>query len=199
MPNLALFDFDGTITHKEMFTPFLRYAVLPKQAARGKYILMPYIILYRLGMISGTRMRQIMVHKAFKNRRVDDIRDAGVRFSAQISEVVRPEMIDRLNWHKHQGDTIVVVSASLDVYLRPWCESQDLGLVCTQLESKGALLTGRYLDGDCSGPGKVRKLAAQYDLKQFTSIYAYGDTEEDLELLGIAHKRYYQGKEVAGT
>lgn len=197
MPQLALFDFDGTITHQEMFTPFVRYAVLPHQANRGKYLLAPYIILFRLGLISNTRMRQIVAKKVFRNRLVTEISDAGLRFSARLPDVVRPEMLERIKWHKTQGDTVVVVSASLDMYLKPWCDGQQIDLVCTQLEVAGDRLTGRYLDGDCSGPGKVRKLLERYDLKDFSRIYAYGDTEEDRALLNIAHKRYYQGKEIS--
>lgn len=197
MPQLALFDFDGTITHQEMFTPFLRYAVLPRQAKRGKYLLAPYIVLFRLGFISTSRMRQIVVKTAFKNRLAKDIREAGRRFSAQLSGVVRPEMLERVNWHKQRGDTVVVVSASLDVYLQPWCDGHQIDLVCTQLEIDGEHLTGRYLDGDCSGAGKVRKLLERYDLKQFSLVYAYGDTEEDHALLNIADRRFYQGKDVS--
>ena len=42
---------------------------------------------------------------------------------------------------------MVIVSGSLDLYLRPWCESLGLGLICNRLESHDGRLTGRYADG----------------------------------------------------
>jgi hypothetical protein len=39
VPNLALFDFDGTITSHDTFTPFIYYAVDPQRLAVGKVVL----------------------------------------------------------------------------------------------------------------------------------------------------------------
>src|SRR6185503_13334388 len=41
--NLALFDFDGTITHRDTFTPFLRFAVRPERMALARIFLSPLI------------------------------------------------------------------------------------------------------------------------------------------------------------
>ena len=50
---LALFDFDGTITTREMLPDFVRYAV-PKWRLRvGGALLMPVVLAYRAGMVSG--------------------------------------------------------------------------------------------------------------------------------------------------
>ena len=36
--------------------------------------------------------------------------------------------MERIEWHKSNGDEIVVVSASLDVYLGPWCDPLTRGV-----------------------------------------------------------------------
>ena len=46
--NLALFDFDGTITTGDTFTPFIRYAVRPTRMVVGGLILSPVLVGYRL-------------------------------------------------------------------------------------------------------------------------------------------------------
>ena len=87
---------------------------------------------------------------------------------------------------------MVVVSASLDVYLKPWCEAHHLDLICTELEVRAGTLTGGYRRGDCSAADKVTRLRERYDLARYPVIYAYGDTDEDREMLDIAHEKYFR-------
>ena len=93
---------------------------------------------------------------------------------------------------------MVIVSASLDVYLDPWCEAIGVERICTELDVRNGRLTGRYRQGDCSGQAKVRRIREQYDLSQYSVIYAYGDTSEDREMLELAHRRYCRWAEVDG-
>ena len=76
--------------------------------------------------------------------------------------------LERIDWHRSQGDDIVVVSASLDLYLAPWCAERGLKVICTTIEEQRGTLTGRYVDGDCSGAEKVRRIRAQYTLVQLS-------------------------------
>lgn len=59
--NLALFDFDGTITTRETYADFMQLAVAPRRLAFGKLLLAPLIVGYRLGLISATRARSGIV------------------------------------------------------------------------------------------------------------------------------------------
>ena len=90
-----------------------------------------------------------------------------------------------------------MVSASLDVYLAPWCEARNLLYICTTLEERNGRLTGRCVDGDCSGAEKVRRIRKRFDLSRYNLLYAYGDTPDDREMLELADRKYYRGKEVS--
>ena len=46
-----------------------------------------------------------------------------------------------------------------------------------------------------SGAEKARRIAERYPLDRYTTIYAYGDTSEDREMLSLAHKKYYRWQE----
>jgi len=85
------------------------------------------------------------------------------------------------------------VSGSLDLYLRPWCETLGLELICNRLESRDGRLTGRYHGGDC-GPRKVEQIRRRFDLSRYTRIHAYGDSAEDRPMLALAHERWFRGK-----
>ena len=77
--NLALFDFDGTITTRETFPDFMRHAVAPRRLAIGKVLLAPLVIGYRFGFVPGRVIRAIVVRAGFSGRREADIREAGER------------------------------------------------------------------------------------------------------------------------
>lgn len=194
--DLALFDFDGTITHSDTFAPFLRYAAGRARLAVGSALLSPMIAAYRLGYVPATRMRAAAAYLGFRGRSEEELEQLGRCYASTLEAVVRPRARERIRWHHARGDTIVVVSASLHPYLRAWCESMGVELICTELESRRGILTGRYAGGDCTGGEKARRVRARYDLRQYRAVYAYGDTREDDQLLALASKRYFCWREV---
>jgi HAD superfamily phosphoserine phosphatase-like hydrolase len=90
----------------------------------------------------------------------------------------------------------VIVSAALDVYLAPWCKQLGIELISTELEIQNGRFTGRYLRGDCSGEEKARRIVERFVLTDYSTVYAYGDTEEDRQMLELAQKKYFRWKEV---
>lgn len=196
--NLALFDFDGTITTREMLPDFFRLAIPPRRLAVGKVVLSPLIVGYRLGLVSGSLVRASIVRFGFRGMPEAAYAQLGAEFAGSVlPNVIRPEAMAKIAWHKRQGDKIVVVSGAFDIYLSHWCQQQGLDLICSSLESKHGALTGRYRGAQCVRHEKVRRITDCYALGQFDTIYAYGDTKEDLAMLNIAHKRYYRWREVA--
>ncbi len=195
--DLALFDFDGTITNKDTFTDFLIFVSSPTKIRLGRILLFPILMAYKTGLISPERTRQIITRFAIKNHPINDLTNFGKKFAQSIiPEILKFRAIKQLNWHKRRGDLIVVVSASLNVYLEPWCKNQNIDVICTRLEFKNERATGDFLPTGCSGKEKVRRIKDRFDLDEFNTIYAYGDTREDNEMLQIADIKYFRWKEV---
>lgn len=196
--NLALFDFDGTITTREMFADFIRFAASPRRLALGSLLLAPLVAGYKLGIVPANTLRSTAVRFALGGVSIADAQRAGRRFSDEVlSSVIRPTALERIQWHQSQGDTVVVVSGALDIYLRYWCEQHGMGLICSELEIQDGALTGRYQGRQCVGAEKPKRVLEKFDLREFPVVYAYGDTKEDLDLLSIAHKKYYGWTQVA--
>lgn len=195
--DLALFDFDGTITRRDTFAPFIRLVAGWRRVASGALWLSPLIAAYALGWLPATKLRAALVYRALRGRGEREVSALGVRYEQTLASVMRPEALEKIRWHKERGDRVVVVSASLHPYLRAWCERQRLELICTELECRDGVLTGRYLGGDCTGREKARRVSARYDLARYGAVHAYGDTHEDLELLALASKRYFRWRELA--
>jgi HAD superfamily hydrolase (TIGR01490 family) len=193
--NLALFDFDGTITSEDSFEPFLYFAAR-ERIAIGTLLLAPLLAAHRLGWLSATTLRAAGAYVGFRGRSHAELCELGLLYARRLSRIVRPEALDRIRWHQAQGDTVVVVSASLHSYLSGWCRELGVELICTELEVTDGRLTGRYRGGDCTGREKARRVRERYELARYPLIYAYGDTPEDAELLALAHRRYFRWREL---
>ncbi len=69
--------------------------------------------------------------------------------------------MQRIARHQARGDTVVVVSASLDVYLRPWCQQHNLELLCSEVEFQNGAATGKY-QGRLQRHGQKARIPANY-------------------------------------
>lgn len=195
--NLALFDFDGTITSEDTFTKFIVSTTPKARLLIGGFILLPIILLYKLGFLSAPRVRPFISKFALWKRKVREVNHLSERFvSTYISNVIRTEAQQKLVWHQSQGDDIYVVSASLNIYLEIWCKEQGLNLISSRVGVKNGYLTGEYQNADCSGIQKVIEIKSHIELTKYDIVYAYGDTVEDLPMLELASVKYYQWSKV---
>ena len=196
--NIALFDFDGTITNEDAFTKFIFFATPKSRLFAGMILLSPVIFLHKIGLFPAAKIRPLLAKFAFWNRSEKPVFELGEKFALEyLPSVLRQTAMKQINWHKTRGDKIVVVSASLNPYLYFWCLQHNIELICSELESKGAVLTGNFLHGDCGGNNKVILINHRIDLSKFDSVFAYGDTKEDLPMLELAQTKFYQWREVA--
>ncbi|WP_199097930.1 HAD family hydrolase [Dyella sp. ASV21] len=196
--NLALFDFDGTITHTEMFRPFIEFAVPRRRRLVSTAVLGPMVLGYKFGLVSSNLMRYCAVRAGFTGVPAAQADELGRRFAHEVLPgVLRENALERIRWHKAQGDRVVVVSGGLDIYLRHWCRQHGLELICSELEIRDGRLTGGYRGDQCVSAEKPRRVKATLDVAAYPVVYAYGDTKEDLDLLQLAHHRYYQWQELA--
>lgn len=198
--DLALFDFDGTITDRETMPYFMRAAVRPHRKLLGGTLLLPAILGYKTGIVSGTAIRAAICHVGFRRIPASELEVHGRRFAQDfLPTTLRPEAMARIAWHKKRGDTVVVVSGGLDLYLRHWCEEHEVELLCSALEQRGGRFTGRYRGLQCVKDEKARLVRKHFPLSNFARVFAYGDTPEDRELLAMAHEAYYRWQPVSIT
>lgn len=195
--DLALFDFDGTITVKGTYPGFVRLVVPLHRTIAGTIILTPLIVGYRCRLVSDRLVRLAMSKVAFWGGDADRVRKLGSQYAETVLPgLVRTVALDRIAWHKARGDRVVVVSASLEDYLAPWCRAHGVELICTQLEARDGRLTGAYVGGDCCGDEKARRVRDRYTLADYETIHAYGDTGEDRQMLEMADRKYFRWEEV---
>ena len=190
---IAFFDFDGTITTDDSLLKFIRFVVGDRRFLAGLVSLSPMLILYKLKFIPNYKAKQYLLSWYFKGMKKEDFFEVANKYSLEhIDKIVRPKAMKRINWHKKQGHKIVVVSASIDCWLRPWCEKNGLEVIATKLNLLENKITGKFLTKNCYGQEKVNRINETYNLKEFDYIYSYGDSSGDKEMLLIANEKYYK-------
>ena len=193
MNKIALFDFDGTITTDDSLLKFIRFVVGDRRFLLGLVVLSPMLVLYKLKLIPNYKAKQYMLSWFFKGMSKDDFLKVANEYSlVHIDKILRPKAIEKINWHKNQGHKVVVVSASIECWLRPWCEKNGLELIATKLEIKDDIVTGKLLSKNCYGVEKVNRIKEIYNLKDFEYIYSYGDSSGDKQMLELAHEKFYK-------
>src|SRR5690606_41872646 len=141
---LALVDFDHTVTTCDTYGRFLRHVATPEQLASSRWSVGPWVAGYRLGLVSASALRVRVTRKVFNGRDAAEIAAIGADYARDVlPRVVRPEMLGRIAEHRARGHEVVIVSGSLDVYLEPWCRGHGLDWICNRLESEAGRLTGR--------------------------------------------------------
>ena len=194
---LALFDFDGTITFRDSFAGFIRYLVGPAGFYLGVACLMPVMAAFFLGLIPSWRAKELMSMFFFGRRDFRKFEELADRYSLEeLPKIVRKIASERLDWHRRRGDTVVVVSASPECWLKAWCREKGILLIATKLEVKKGRVSGRFLTKVCSGQEKIRRIEESLNLSDFDYIYAYGDTPGDKPMLAMAKEAYYRWKRI---
>lgn len=187
-PPVAFFDFDGTLTRGDSLMPFLRQLAGTPKFLLEISLLSPVLAAYLCGWIRNDRAKVAVLKRLLRGRHRDELFRAGTQFSRSfLPKMVRPEGMERLQWHQSEGHCCVLVSASLDVYLETWAREHGMdALICSQLIYDHELATGELAGNNCFGPEKVKRVQAWLKERQVATTYAYGDSKGDLPLLRTA-------------
>lgn len=190
---LALFDFDGTVSNRDSFLLFIRYAVGERKFMLGAGAMSPRILLYKMGRYPNYQLKQDFLTHFFGGWEEDIFNETARRFSAEkIPGILRPQAMRCIRRHHEQGDRVVLVSASLENTLTIWCRETGLDLLATRLEVVDGRITGRLQGKNCWGEEKVVRVKTEYNTGEFDEIYAYGDSMGDRAMLAMADKPFYK-------
>jgi len=197
MNALALFDFDHTITSRDSFTDFILYAVGRKRFFCGFALLSPLVVAYKLGYSENWRAKEIVFSYFFEDWDIERFEKMALQYSHdKLPRIMRKIALERINWHKSRGHKIIIVSASIECWLKGWCQIHQLDLVATKVEVRDNRLTGKLGTINCYGIEKVNRLKEKCNVEEFDYIYAYGDSPGDREMLQLANEKYYRWKRV---
>ena len=191
---LALFDFDGTISKQDSLLNFLRFSLTINELILGAIFLSPYLLSYYLGLKSNHEVKALVFSYFFRHWTEKRFQKLCSDYAKNaLPKIIRPNALTKIQWHLAQEHRVLVVSASIENYLIPWCDSLGIELIATQLDfSNDHSFTGNFLSPNCYGPEKVKRIQSLLDCSAYEYIYAYGDSEGDAEMLKLAHESHYK-------
>lgn len=184
--NLALFDFDGTLYRGDSFTGFIFYARSKRHIFKHGLKILPWIQAYYLNLYPANAMRPKLFEAIFSQTSLEELQPLVEDYALRLISRLNPALHQQLLKHQAQGDDVVLVSASVDLYLIEVCKLLNIDLICTETECINHTLTGRYSTPDCSELQKSIRIQARYQLADYQHIYAYGNSDEDIEMLKLA-------------
>lgn len=199
-PRVAAFDVDGTLTTTDCVVPFLRRTVGTSKLI-GRVACSPIVLGRALARRDRDALKAASASAAFRGLPIEVVEADGAAFAREvIDHRMRAEVVETLRAHLGAGDTVLLVSASFEVYLRPLAEllgAHDVLATRLEVDERG-VLTGRLDGPNCRGPEKVVRLHCWLDRhlggRDAVHLTAYGDSTGDRELLADADVARWLGR-----
>ena len=190
-PVVAAFDLDGTLTRGGSMWQFLVGVRGPIRVASAAVAVFPRLA---LAAVAGGRAaddaKEALLRRTVAGLRAEEVAAAGAAFGRRhFARRRRRAVIERLEQHRRQGHLVVVVSASLELYVSAVAEVLGAdAVIATRLAvDDDGRLTGGY---DRRNNRGQQKLAG---LREWTHtnapgalVWAYGNSAGDRRLLAGA-------------
>lgn len=192
---LAIFDFDGTLTTRDTFSDFIRFTFGIRRFIIGYMVFMPVILLYFLRLLDNDAPKKRLFKYFFADMTSTEFhRLCDLYSSVRLPSLINKRAYCRLRWHQSVGHKVIIVSASIQNWIDCWAEKQpgSLSVIATTIAIEEGVLTGRLSTKCVYGPEKVERLNMMFPVGSYNSIYAYGDSRGDRELLDFADRPYYR-------
>jgi len=190
---LALFDFDGTITRKDSLLHFTKFALGGKKYKAGMAMLLPVLVLHKMGAVSSQATKNIFLTSFFNNVPVKDFDNTCQQYAAnQIAGITYKAAMEKIQWHKQQQHRVIVVSASPEAYLKPWCTQMGIECIGTKLQTKDGAITGKIDGANCNGKEKASRIKSYLNITDYKDIFGYGNSKGDNAMLALCTQTFYR-------
>ena len=185
---LVLFDFDGTLTKRDTFLQFIFFSQGYLKGLGGFLIFSPFGLLFFLKIVSGAKLKEKMVSYFFKGMSHDELRTQGKKFieNLNLTSGFNDPIMKSLTKYKVDGVEVCIVSASLDIWIEPFCKQFDLNHLCTELNFENGKCRGTFKTPNCNGVEKAIRIKQKYNLKEYSTIIAYGNSGVDRAMFELA-------------
>ena len=191
---IVVFDFDGTITTRDTFALFLRYYAGFWTWLLKIITLIPTFVMYGMGLIDRNRVKDRVIWRFFRGHDYTNVLNKAEKFACDvIPSLIRPGAQNALDELSSNRDTLYICSASITPYLEFWGKTENIhNILATELEVEHGTCTGKIKGWNVWGPGKIRRILAEFSPNQVKISHAYGDSRGDKELLHAAEESHWR-------
>lgn len=184
---MVYFDFDGTLTRHDSFVRFAIFSVGKWAFLRAFLYSTPYIFLWKLGVISSSYAKQKLFSNLYRGMEFSKFKDCCEAFTNMIQSDIRPEILKLMHNHKRKGQKIIIVSASIGEWIRPWAKANGIDdVIATEIDvDQNGIISGSFRTDNCTGEEKVRRIIQKYPLVKECETWGYGDSSGDDAMLSF--------------
>jgi len=183
---IYLIDFDGTIIKGDSLIHFSYFSL-----GIYRFIKFWMYTILLLPFYSKTRLKQNF-YLNFKDSNQNEFNSLCLDFYKQkLNKLIMKSFVD-FKKNIHKNSRVVVVSASISNYLKPWCDEVGFDLISTELEVIDGKLTGKFSTPNCNGKEKVRRIKEKYNLKEYDEVHVFGNSKGDFPMLELGTHKYYK-------
>ncbi len=193
---VAYFDFDGTISNRDTFIPFLVFTVGKITFLRKLPKLIPVLLRYWCKNITNEQAKQATLNILIHGYKQVFLEHKAKSFAiSKLNKYIKPAVYAKLEWHREHKHTLVIVSANLGIYLRYWAHLHKIDhVIATEIEFINSnVASGRLATHNCYGSEKVNRIENfLIDNKlTFCYSYGYGNSAGDYAMLNYVNEGYF--------
>ena len=192
MKKLYCFDFDGTLTYSDTMFLYLKFYDATKFRIQFiKHI--PLFTLLKLNLLEAEKVKKSFISSILKGQPEAKIEKKSQEFFDQYyPEIVRENALDFIKNIDYSQTDCYIVSASLDIWVKPFADKFKMNLIATKAEFKNDIFTGNFIGKNCNGIEKVNRIKEEISGKKYDKTIAFGDTSGDQEMLDWANEGQFK-------
>jgi phosphatidylglycerophosphatase C len=188
---LAVFDLDGTITRHDTLVPYV-CGFLLRQPLRflGLPLVLPAVIRFMLRRADRGELKSALIRYTLGGCSRAQLEAWNAHFvPALLRQGVFADALQRIAAHKAAGDRLVLMSASVDIYVPAIAEALGFAeTVCTGVRWDRECLHGALTTPNRRGVEKVHCFEALKKAHPGLPTAAYGNAGSDLPHLRLADR-----------
>jgi HAD superfamily hydrolase (TIGR01490 family) len=192
MKKLYCFDFDGTLTYKDTMFMYLKfYDPIKFQIQFLKHV--PLFVLLKLKLAETEKVKKSFIGSILKGQTQEKIEKKSRQFFEEhYPKIIRENALDFIQNIDRDNTQSLLVTASLDIWAKPFADAFKMQLVSTKAEFQNGVFTGNFIGKNCNGKEKLVRIEAEISNHKYDKIIAFGDTSGDKPMLKWANEGHYQ-------
>lgn len=178
---IVAFDLDGTLTWGDTLWAFLCHiepCAIKRYAIIARYL---PLMLYSMAVKRHRgRAKEKLLMSFTRHFSSQQLTQKCNDFADRIENMLRQSMKTALENHLQQGDTVVIVSASLRMWIEPWAKRRGIEVIATESDGK------QFTSPNCNADEKARRLLKRFPDRESYTLIAYGNSGGDAAMLELA-------------
>ena len=201
---IAIFDFDQTLVNYQTADDFISYVYNREKTIIAFFLVMFYPLIRFIKILSGNRHKKYLLKilKGISKERLNSF--AFDFYYERIKPNLNRTILNKLETHRKNGDIIIIVSGSYQLYLNYFCEEFKIKYnVSTKIAFNNGICQGKIDGIDCMGVHKLTLLKESINLNDIDLVNSavYTDHHSDIYLCKLVGNSYiiYFGQDITWT